>query len=50
MGAQTLTPFAELALETGRAEALATDGVAGGTVLTLACLLAASPMEAGGTG
>lgn len=50
VGARTLTLLAELAVEAGRAEALAADGVAGGTVLTLASLLAASPMEAGGTG
>lgn len=50
MGARTLTPLAELAMEASRAEAPAADGVAGGAMLTLARLLAASPMEAGGTG
>lgn len=50
MEVQTLTPLAELAMEASRAEALAADRVAGGAMLTLARLLAASPMEAGGTG
>lgn len=50
VGARTLTPLAELAMEASRAEAPAADGVAGGAMLTLARLLAASPMEAGGTG
>lgn len=49
-GARSLTPLTELAVEAGWAEALATDGVTGGSLLTLAGLLAASSMEAGGTG
>lgn len=48
--ARLTPPLAELAMEASRAEALAADRVAGGAMLTLARLLAASPMEAGGTG
>lgn len=47
MGALTL--LAELAVEASRAETLAADRVAGGSVLTFTHTLAASPVEARGT-
>lgn len=45
LGHGTLTPLTELAVEAGGAEALAADGVAGSSLLTLARPLAASPVE-----
>lgn len=50
VGCGALTPLAELAVEASGAETLAADGVAGGSVLTLTHPLAASPVEARGTG
>lgn len=49
-GRGALTHLAELALEASGTETLAADGVAGGSMLTLARPLAASPIEARGTG
>lgn len=49
-GSETLTPLTELAMEASRAEALATDGVTGGSLLTLTNSLATRSMEAGGAG
>lgn len=45
-----LTLLTELALEAGRAETVATDGVAGGSMLAHAHTPAAGPMEAGRAG
>jgi hypothetical protein len=49
-GPRRLTPFTELAMKASRAEALAADRVTGGSLLTLTDTLAASSMEARGTG
>lgn len=49
MGA-ALTSLTELAMEAGRAEALATDRVAGGSLLTLTDSLATRSIEASGAG
>lgn len=50
MGALTLTPLTELAMEPSRAEALAADRVAGGSLLTLTDSLATRSIEARGAG
>lgn len=47
-GPGTLTLLTELAMEASRAEALATDRVTGGSLLTLTNSLATRSMEAGG--
>lgn len=49
-GPETLTILTELAMEASRAEALATDRVTGGPLLTLTNFLATRSMEAGGAG